>query len=187
MLPAYHSIIAGQKQAIAGLHRDLQQIGFGFEYPDEAFAAPDEHTEDYLAFFAAHGCPLPAAVAEFYRQIGSVNFIGWSSLWDEDEYPDALNVMPLAVAHEEFSASWAHSPEERQKLIEAYGGYHFPLSPDYFHKQNISGGMAYGFTLPTTDPDPPLLYMPWQYRFTEYLDLAISTGGFPGLGVLRDR
>jgi hypothetical protein len=178
--------MAARKALIAELYFDLKRSGFGFEFPNEAFSEPDEKTEEYLTFFAEHGCTVPATVAEFYRQVGNVNFIGWSSSWDDAEYPDALDIMPLEAAFDEFKERYVDSAEEKKFCIETYGGFYFPLSPDYYHKQNISGGEAYGFVLPSKESDPPVLNMPWKLRFTEYIDFAISRRGFPGLGHLRE-
>lgn len=179
----FHQVVSRQKARIAELYADLKKKGFEFEYPEEAFAEPDKQTEGYLAEFSKHGCPLPAAVAEFYRQIGSVNLIGTFPGWADVEYPDPLNVMPLGYAIDDFRRSWAHSSDEQDALIKAYGGYPFPVAPDYFHKAGVSGGMAYSFLLPCSDPDPQVLYMPWALRFTEYIDFALSQDGFPGRGL----
>lgn len=183
----YHPIIAGQKSAFEELYWSLRRGGFGFEHPDEAFQPPSDRTEEMLAYFAGHGCRVPAAVAEFYRQIGGINFTGWSSAWADDEYPDAIYVMPLDQVVEDFEQTYLYSEEVRAGMLSDYGGYYFPIAPDFYHKQNISGGAPYAFIAPNRDDDPKLLSMPWDLRFTEYLDLAIARNGFPGFDDLKHR
>ncbi|MES2692523.1 MAG: hypothetical protein V4773_03550 [Verrucomicrobiota bacterium] len=180
----FKAIAARQRAAIEELYRSLKQADFGFEKPREAFLPPSPDTEKILQRFAANGCPLPEAVAEFYRQIGGVNFIGWSSDWDDDEYPDALNVDTLELLLENFEECYL---EDRAAMDEAYGGFYLSFCPDFLHKQDISGGEAYGFVLPTKDADPKVNGIPWDFRFTEYIDFAIENGGFPGIGFWRYR
>ncbi len=180
--PDFRAIVARQKAELEAIYHTLKSARFGFEYPEEAWLPPSERTEELLAYYAGHGCPLPPAVAEFYRQIGGVNFIGWSSAWDDDEYPDALNVIPLEWLVEEFEAEWGQASEaERKELREAYDGFYFSFSPDFLHKQNISGGPAHGVVLPSVEADPKVQGIPWDLTFTQYIDFAISKEGFPGI------
>ena len=180
--PDFRTIVARQKAELEAIYHRLRSARFGFENPDEAWLPPSERTDELLAYYAKHGCPLPPAMAEFYRQIGGVNFIGWSSAWDDDEYPDALNVLPLELLVEEFESEWVEaSTADRGIVTETYGGFYFSFSPDFLHKQNISGGPAHGVVLPSAEADPKVQGIPWDQTFTEYVDFAISKDGFPGL------
>ena len=183
----YQAIIANRKSASEELYWSLKRAGFGFENPDQAFQPPSERTDEMLDCFASHGCPVPAAVAAFYRQIGGINFTGWSSAWADDEYPDALYVMPLKWVVQDFEETYLHDAENRGGMLSDYGGYYFPIAPDFYHKPNISGGAPYAFIAPNGDDEPKLLAMPWDLRFTEYLDFAIAREGFPGLGDVKHR
>src|ERR1043165_9905765 len=56
------------------------------------------------------------------------------------------------------------------------------LSPDDLHKDNISGGEAYGVALPCPSADFVFLEEPHNLLFVSYLRLSILRwGGFPGL------
>jgi hypothetical protein len=180
--PDFRAIVARQKAELEAIYDLLKSARFAFEFPDEAWLPPSERTEELLAYYTVHGCPLPPAIAEFYRQIGGVNFIGWSSAWDDDEYPDALNVLPLELLVEEFESDWAGAAAaDRDRMRQAFGGFYFSFSPDYLHKQDISGGPAYGCVLPSLEADPKVQGIPWDVTFTGYIDFAISKDCFPGL------
>lgn len=184
--PDFRAIVARQKAELEAIYRILKSGGFGFEYPEEAWLPPSPRTEELIAYYARHGCPLPPAIAEFYRQIGGVNFTGWTSEWGDDEYPDALTVLPLEMLAEEFVSDWAGaSAADREAMRQAYGGFYFGFSPDYLHKQNISGGPAYGVVLPSAEADPKVQGIPWDLAFTGYIDFALSKDGFPGLDFFK--
>jgi len=180
-MPDFSQIAYRIKREVGKLYSNLKGADFDFTYPNEAFAPPDIRTEEYLSYFALNGCPLPRAIAEFYRQIGSVNFCGSLPTWNDVDYPDPLNVMPLQVSFEWFRDEYVASPEQQKMYVKTYGGFYFRVSPDLYHKQGVSGGDAYGFALLTTEEDPVLMHMQWKLRFIEYVDFAILRGGFPGI------
>jgi hypothetical protein len=125
------------------------------------------------------------ALQEFYRTTGGINLCGRHSHWEEADYPDALTILPIQIAAQDFETVFITSREERSLSMDKYGGFYFVISPDYYHKEQVSGGRPYGIVVPSEHHDPKVEGLPWDLRFTEYLEFALSKGGFPGLGVLR--
>jgi hypothetical protein len=169
--------IEDTKSKLEALRNFLSSEGFIFQYPDEVLPGLDSHSREMIAKIERAVGRIPEALKQFYLSIGSVNFNGHHPEWNGCDYPDALIVFPATYAEMDFTDFLA----ERERYIDAYGSFRMPIAPDYYHKEGVSGGMWYGVPLPVESEDPPLLEEPHRTSFLNYLDIALSWGGFPGL------
>lgn len=116
---------------------------------------------------------IPISLCAFWKVVGSVSFLSdfesdyWKSLYMGNIYPDPLFVEPPRTPNTE---NWW-----RYK-------YYLALAPDFYHKQNVSGGGPYSIALPCSSFDTKFRGEPNDLNFVEYLRLAIlDFGGFPGV------
>ena len=134
--------------------------------------ALDDNGADAIDQLAARFGPLPITLECFWRVFGSVAFTG-----THPGFPamlDPLVVFPADALIEE--AEYIEHDED--------GYFHFALSPDELHKDNISGGMPYSVALPQATFDFRLLYEARDVDFLDYLrDVILVQGGFGGLDI----
>jgi hypothetical protein len=141
---------------------------------------------------------IPAVLVEFWKIVGGVSFVDldayahvdfWGDVGVEAEYCDGLRV-------DACTSEWAdyiiddYGDREEQGELDEYP-FIFDLSPDGYHKDDISGGSPYGIRsgndwLPTFEDfnwgRRPLSAMPGPPDFLGYLRSAVlECAGFPGL------
>ncbi|MDF2193363.1 hypothetical protein [Paraflavitalea sp. CAU 1676] len=114
---------------------------------------------------------VPESIKMFYQIVGSCNFA-----WDydtDDEIPwegaDPIQLFPLNDMLDELIEM-----AENEEPIE-----YLQLSADYLHKDNISGGPAYGIEI-TPGPSIDGLFLNEEHNttFINYLRIAFEHGGF---------
>ena len=155
----------------------LDDQGYIFRNPDGVLPGPHPDTESIIAKLENTVGNLPLVLSTFYRFIGSVDFLGHHPDWNGCEYPDPLVILPITSVEGELDEYMA----DEKSYIDAFGSFLFPIAPDSFHKENVSGGMWYCIPVPSSSEDPPLLYEPHKTTFLNYLAIAIQWGGFPGI------
>ena len=169
--------ISEVKNKLSLFKTKLDSLGFEFQEPDNVMPGPTPETK--LNELEELVGDVPALLREFYLEIGSVNFIGSHPLWEKNLYPD-----PIFISDIDYLISDAKcvtsDDEEYQAQIDNYGSLALVISPDYYHKEDVSGGPPYHIALPADD-DPIILGMENTPRFSSYLGKVIKYGGFPGL------
>jgi hypothetical protein len=139
----------------------------GLQPPISAFS---ERGAEALDGLVARFGSLPITLECFWRTIGDVAFTGTHP--DYPEMLDPLVVHPVEALLEE--AEYAEREDD--------GLYHFALSPDDLHKDNVSGGMPYSVALPQGTFDFRLMHEARDVDFLDYLrDVILVRGGFGGL------
>ncbi len=147
---------------------------------------PDEFTEKQLLQLdesvGRYGF-VPLSLKEFYRVVGSAFF-----MWDYDNYPeqrwfeysDPLCIDPLDYILSEFDDRKEYIDEQFLNNEQIY----INISPDYYHKDNVSGGMPYSIEI-TKEPsiDSRVLFEEHNCTFIEYLRKCFEYGGFPRVAV----
>jgi len=136
--------------------------------------------------------PLPLALDVFYRTIGSIDLIpshdynyGEVTLEEVDGiWLIALD--PLQVAS---AVLFEYEVEEYMEEDDDEFPFELSFSPDFLHKQDISGGMPYSVFLPPPTPqdalDPLVQNERHDLSFVNYLRYCFRWGGFPGLDVME--
>jgi hypothetical protein len=144
----------------------LQDLNYPFKYPDEAFVPPDPTILERIAAMESMVGALPLSLCAWYEIVGSVNLIA-----DEESegYPDPLYVESSHYILEYNDESW-----QRERYI-------LDISPDEYHKEDVSGGAPYQIQLPNTDVDALLENECHQTSFVHYLRLSFKSCGFPGI------
>lgn len=160
----------------------LTELGYEFDDPEDAFPGVEEGTEEAIERIESEVGTLPLALKLFWRQIGSVNLLGAHHDWTGCEYPDPLVVYPPSAAIDELEEFLA----DREERIASGFPYVVPVSADYYHKADVSGGMWYNVSVPAVADDPPLNDEWRNVSFVTYLEISLAYGGFAGLSCSPD-
>jgi hypothetical protein len=162
------------------LVRVLGDIGYQFTRPDEILPGPSPRVGAEIQELERLVGPVPLALAEFYRVVGSIDLTGAHLDWSGCDYPDPLTVGAVSAVLEE-AQEYVALPSREQYWGPHSGVFRAPVAPDFYHKANVSGGMWYSIEIPNSAEDPVLLEERNRLPFTRYLEFALSWGGFPGL------
>jgi hypothetical protein len=157
--------------------RQLAAMGYRFDDPAAVFPGAAVGTDTAIERIEREIGPVPRALGIFWRQVGSVNFMGEHADWEGCDYPDPIVIFPPSYALDELGQFIG----DRAERMRCNLPYLIPVSPDALHKENVSGGMWYNVSMPATVDDPPLNDEPHSTTFVSYLELAVRWGGFPGL------
>jgi hypothetical protein len=157
------------RENIERLFSRLRIMGYEFKFPDEAFVPPVESVFEQIAAIEDHVGPIPLSLCAWYEVVGSVNFMGSHPQWrGHHVYPD-----PLVVSPSNYILAYDEENWYRER-------YSLEIAPDYYHKENVSGGPPYTISLPNAAIDAPLEYEWHETTFVNYLRLSFQWGGFPG-------
>ena len=162
------------------LHDRLLSLGYRFANPDAALLSPDPDVDLHIGFLEESLGPVPRALASFYRVVGSVDFTGGHPEWRGCAYPDPIVVGPVFDAVSE-AVEFLELESPQEYWGSENGIFRVPVAPDFYHKENVSGGMCYGIEVPNVKDNPALLEEWHQTTFVGYLRVCFEWGGFPGL------
>ncbi|MBX7059642.1 MAG: SMI1/KNR4 family protein [Leptospirales bacterium] len=161
---------------LSGLVKNLEQAGYQFVSATPVRMATNQ-TADSIAELEKH-FPLPQELRDFYRRLDSIDFSGTPpQAWGGCEYPDPLMIDSPESALAELSDYLA----DTESYLEAYEVFRFPVSPDYYHKANVSGGPFYNIALSEDGPYTVTNTPYGDLALLDYLSFAIRWAGFPGL------
>ena len=152
------------------LHARLEQEEYHFREPDEAFTPPEDDIMERIADLEQRVGPLPLSLCAWYELVGAVDF----SVDTEDpgddyvEYSDPLVIGPADYALDYDEENWYREQ------------YHIDLAPDFYHKDDVSGGSPYSIKLPDAGADAFFQDEPHDTTFVNYLRIAFGHEGFPG-------
>jgi hypothetical protein len=176
-------------------NRDLVRavlLGSGARLAPEA---PPARAEDLEAVVSLGG-PLPLALEAFWRVVGGIALVpdpenpydyGPCSLEQTGIHLLSLDSLWLAGANEVGASLDSYRDAIECAAPDPAGPLDLELSPDYLHKQDISGGAPYAVRLPAADArealDPTLREERHEASLVGYLRLAFASGGFPLLAL----
>ncbi|MFN8659151.1 MAG: hypothetical protein U0105_22630 [Candidatus Obscuribacterales bacterium] len=149
-------------------------------------------TANDLKFLTEKFGPLPLSLDVFYRTVGSIKLIPKADYnYGDDvtlEQADGVSLIALDPLQVEAATELTWLVEECSEDPDyPFDEFYFYLSPDYLHKQNISGGMSYSVQLPSPTAqealDPAVRFERHELSFVKYLRYCFRWGGFPGLDV----
>lgn len=160
----------------------LRGLGFTFRHPEQVLPGPEPDVAESIRRIETEVGPVPYAVACFWTRVGSVDLAGSHDEWRRCDYPDPLVVYPPSAAIEELEEYLA----DRDDRLEEGLPYLIPIAPDFYHKENVGGGMWYNVNCPATTDDPIVNDERHNVTFLDYLDLAMAWGGFPGLDIAEN-
>ncbi len=163
--------------ALQQLVERLRQLGYEFADPAAVFPGPESTVNTSIRRIESEIGTVPYALAAFWRRIGSVNLCGSHPDWLGCEYPDPLEIDSASQAVAELDEFIA----DREERMRYNFRYLIPISPDDYHKEDVSGGMWYNVSCPATADDPIINDERHNVTFLNYLELALSLGGFLGL------
>jgi len=144
---------------------------YDFEYP---LLKPKEGVGSLIArlekIIGGYGY-VPLSLKMFYEIVGSCNFT-----WDYDEIPhipwegaDPIQIRPITDL---LSEAEGLDPDDDEPMG-------LPVSADYYHKDNISGGPPYSIELtPQPQIDSQLINEENDTTFIKYLRITLGCCGF---------
>jgi hypothetical protein len=171
------SKIIDYKNKLLIIKKNLISSGYKFNDTSNVITKPDKEINDKLEILENGIGPLPVTLVIFFKNIGSIDFSGHHDDWNGCEYPNPLIIEPVDSAIGELEM-WLESKEEDNDFNDPF---HFPIAPDYYHKENVSGGMFYNIEFPTNIEDPIISAERHNVSFLNYLEININYGCFTGL------
>lgn len=190
--PFLKSLLGICRENFATLEKNLTGLEYRFgDLPEDpnywkefpVFSGKSQH--NIIEEFERSMGRLPLAYRLFHEEIGGVNFIGYHPDWPDVEWLDPIFIDPITdtfldTAIEEKEAWELDKEDDPDEETEPY--FPLPVSPDNFHKANISGGPSYSILLNDADPEGTLIYYHDRtIRFLDYLQKSFEYGGFLGL------
>lgn len=170
--------IAQVRRNLGLLIDTLRIVGYEFVRPSEVWIPPDSEVEAKLAVIEKSVGTVPQSLAEFYRQIGSVDPCGQHCEWTGGDCPDPFVVLPIEAVLVDLR-DWEQNVEEFGR--NEVGPFELPVSMDDLHKENVSGGPCYSLKMPCGQADPALCNIWYETTFLGYVETSLRWGGFPGL------
>ncbi len=173
------------RQNAERLIQGLNSIGFRFgiypsgeSYPDFSgpLTGPDPERQRKITNIESRIGSLPLTLRTFWAHIGEICLIGKYPKWPQ--YADPLVVDPVEATVVELDM-WLEEVEDGG--LDEAGPFRVPVAPDFYHKDNVSGGEWYGFETPCKTVDAVITMEPHQTTFVNYLRTALQAKGFPGL------
>lgn len=157
-----------------GLYPDGKTIVYGYTTP---ISPPPQNINGIIMEFEKmRGIKsFPLSIKKFWEIIGDVNFIGYHEKMPK--YSDPIVVYPVSS----IKYSYSEWEEERKFHNSDVSKFRFPISPDYYHKDNISGGEPYQIEVPNTSVDGSVLIGDSYMPFVSYLRCCFKFSGFYGL------
>jgi hypothetical protein len=149
----------------------LRELGYEFQYADEAFVPPDTEVLKQISEIESRVGPIPLSLCAWFEIVGSVNFMGKQTEWSEDEfgpYPDPMVISPSNYILKYEEANWYREQ------------YRLEIAPDQYAKEDVSGGPPYTILVPNSDIDAPFENESHKITFVDYLRICVRSGGFPG-------
>lgn len=148
-------------------------------------------TPNDLQFLTNRFGPLPLSLEAFYLSIGSISLTPKA----EYDYGNVTLERANGVSLIALDPLQVYSATDLRGFLDDYEDndedepFNLFLSPDFLHKQNISGGLPYSIELPPVTPadnlDPVVQGERHALSFVNYLRYCFEWGGFPGLDVLE--
>jgi hypothetical protein len=169
------------------IYKELKNINYhfktDFEFNSERpLVKPLANTDKLLARLDKSIRPfgfVPISLKMFYKIVGACNF-GWDYETNEDFIWQCAD--PIQITSLDDLVSEVTDEDNLDDLKEYYkvdGFVSLQLSPDYLHKDNISGGQPYSLQLtPTPSIDGQFLYEEHNTTFINYLRICFDNCGF---------
>ena len=156
------------RENIEKLFSSLKAANYPFEYPDEAFLPPPANVIERISELEKKVGIIPLSICAWYEIVGSVNFIADpESEWTEG-YPDPVYVSDFDYIFEYNEDNWNRY------------SYKLSISPDDYHKADVSGGPSYKISVPNLSVDALLENEKRNTTFVDYMRIAFVSNGFPG-------
>jgi hypothetical protein len=156
------------RENIERLFNSLKEADYSFEYPNEIFVPPSLNVIEKISELEQKVGIIPLSICAWYEIVGSVNFIADpESEWTED-YPDPIYVSDFGYIFEYNKENWSRH------------FYKISISPDDYHKADVSGGTPYEVSLPNLSVDALFENEKRNTTFVDYMRIAFANNGFPG-------
>ncbi|MCD6067699.1 MAG: hypothetical protein K0S33_2525 [Bacteroidetes bacterium] len=167
------------------IYRELRKTDYCFKTAavynfERPLHRPLPDTEDLLKQLDDMVKPygyVPLSLKMFYRIVGGCNFC-WDYETEENirwRYADPIQITSL-----DDTLRSLMNDNSFEEMYTDMGYVSIPLSADYYHKDNISGGEQYAIRITETPVfDSEFLNEKHNTTFMNYLRIAIDNCGFP--------
>jgi hypothetical protein len=186
--PAIEAVLIETFERVASnleiIHSELQ--GMDYVFFDRALQKPLPDVDKRLARLDRIVEPfgyVPLSLKYFYRIVGEVNF-AWDYFKNEDflwEMSDPLQIFGLDELLESVDNEYWRADMQEGLDDETFSAAFLELSADDYHKDNVSGGMAYSLEITRTPSiDSNFLFERHTTTFVDYLRICLQSCAFPG-------
>ncbi|MBL7259997.1 hypothetical protein [Paractinoplanes lichenicola] len=178
------------RQNVEVIVERLTSEGYRFHSNDDdqtpvpAHIPPTPDAQGYVEWLEQRFGPVPMTLSSWIRIVGDVWLVGTHSEWEVAASADPLVIelectrYPAEHPIRDYIQDEWDDWNERQADEPDNGLFVLPAAPDRFHKDNTSGGDAYGFVLPDGCVDG-LFRWDTTMPFVSYLNWVFAEGGFP--------
>jgi hypothetical protein len=173
------------RENVRTLVGELESIGylFGVRSDGSAFHTfksphidPVLNTDQHIQKLERQAGAIPLSMRMWWEVVGEVDFRGHHP--QLGLYSDPLLVYSVECALEDFD-EWSQTVESDG--IEETGPFRITIAPDFYHKDDVSGGSPYQMSIGTPCIDALVLNECRGVKFVNYLRECFRWGGFPGL------
>lgn len=172
-----NNIMQTYKQKFEKLANNIKNLGYEFE--ERPISGPAQDTIGLIEEIEKETGLIPQRLKDFYLTIGGLNFSGKHPCWNFVKYPDPIIIYPI---NDDVYYEFKEFLDDKELYLDnQYGKFLIPISPDYYHKENVSGGMWYNIPIPNNSENPVIKDERHKLPFTNYLDHALDNGGFCAL------
>jgi hypothetical protein len=139
-------------QAIAVLSENLREIGYPWAVSEQT--PNDVLVRNVALIEKTTGLPIPKILVTYWEKVGGVSFVDLDNYEHGDFWKEHKIFSPTGFCDGLYvaacDAGWADYVCNDWKELYDFGergGFQLELSPDGYHKDNISGGAPYGVIL----------------------------------------
>jgi hypothetical protein len=144
---------------------------------------PTAIAADHAAWLQERFGPIPLTLLSWMRIVGDVWLVGTHPDWPQSASADPL-VIQVEGSHYPGGSIRAHVESSWQMwrgcsaADPGTGPFQLDVAPDQYHKDNVSGGGAYGIVVPDAHADAVFVAQTTM-PFVQYLNWVFLHGGFP--------
>jgi len=163
------------------IYSTLKKLNYQFKDESTCFYSTAQENLDKLKAINKEFGFLPLSIIYFYKHISKINFLFQNSNNFNYHYSDPVYIESVSNILEMMQdGSWEETMYEN---MDDSRPLYLEISPDFYHKDNVSGGIPYGIEITKTQQvDSKLLNTPYgDLFFIDYLRLCFKYGGFPNI------
>ena len=186
------------RQNIETIVTRLTEQGYRFHTNDDEQAPvvphrpPSPDAPEVAGWFQAHFGSVPLTLLSWVRLVGDVWLVGTHPRWTASASADPLVIevegtrWPGVSMRDHFEEDHQAHQLWASESAEDVGPFVLPVAPDRLHKDNVSGGHAYGIVVPDGCADG-IFEAEATMPFVSYLNWVFSSGGFPAWSASPDQ
>ena len=163
------------------IYTELKRQNYSFcDKLEYLYSTPDSNINELKSQVHEFGF-LPLSIEYFYKYIFKINLLFQHNQIYNYKYSDPVYIESVNnILNSMEDGSWKEIMFEN---IDDNKPIYIEIAPDFYHKDNTSGGIPYGIELTKKQQiDSKILNTPYgDLFFVKYLRLSFEYGGFPNI------